>query len=162
MNDTPMDRLRAHLNRHQHREQAFFSTVGLRELLDQNEAMKAQIVRLLGVKSAHLGERLTNIEHRIYMVMRKDLNMRRGKEIAQACHAVIGLGYSLDIAMITLQVDSEEKLLAIHADAEANGVPVCLIRDAGRTEVAPDTPTCLALGPTTVHALATLTELSLY
>lgn len=57
--DDPIERLRLHLERHQHREQAFFSTAGLRALLDRHDAMKAQIERLLIVKVDKISERLT-------------------------------------------------------------------------------------------------------
>lgn len=105
------------------------------------------------------------------IVIRKDLNMRKGKIAAQASHASLGaiLNFvsSTDEEKMTISfndplfdwlsgrftkvcvsVDSEEELLAIHQQALDNGVNVKLIKDAGLTEFnGIPTLTCLALGP---------------
>jgi PTH2 family peptidyl-tRNA hydrolase len=100
------------------------------------------------------------------IVMRRDLGMRRGKEIAQWAHAsMIWLalrirqpGYVfteaerrwLDGAFtkVCVLVDSEEELLAVVQKAEEAGVLVHLCVDAGRTEFhGVPTPTCCAVGP---------------
>ncbi len=100
------------------------------------------------------------------IVMRRDLGMRRGKEIAQGAHAsMIWLalrirqpGYSfteaerrwLDgaFAKVCVRVDSEEELLAVVHRAQEAGVLVRPCVDAGRTEFhGVPTPTCCAVGP---------------
>ena len=102
------------------------------------------------------------------IVVRKDLKMRRGKEIAQACHASIafisrqlqGGKNSVKIsdvarewiessfAKVCLQVNSEEELMEIKAKAECAGLEVHLVTDAGLTEFdGVPTKTCLAIGP---------------
>lgn len=100
------------------------------------------------------------------IVMRRDLGMRRGKEIAQGAHAsMIWLahrirqpGYTfteaerrwLDGAFtkVCVRVDSEEELLAVVQRAHEAGVLVHLCVDAGRTEFhGVPTPTCCAVGP---------------
>jgi PTH2 family peptidyl-tRNA hydrolase len=100
------------------------------------------------------------------IVMRRDLGMRRGKEIAQGAHAsMIWLalrirqpGYAfteaerrwLDGAFtkVCVRVDSEEELLAVVQRAKGAGVLVQLCVDAGRTEFhGVPTPTCCAVGP---------------
>ena len=100
------------------------------------------------------------------IVMRRDLGMRRGKEIAQGAHAsMIWLalrirqpGYTfteaerrwLDGAFtkVCVRVDSEEELLAIVEKAREAGVLVQLCVDAGKTEFhGVPTPTCCAVGP---------------
>ena len=81
---------------------------------------------------------------KIYIFMRRDLKMRRGKEIAQACHAIIELGVQ-DRPIITLKATSENDLLAIRRIADNHGLVNSLVRDAGRTEIPPDTPTCIAV-----------------
>ena len=115
------------------------------------------------------------------IVMRTDLNMRKGKMIAQGAHASLkaiidqgsisydreeGLGgpgrQSLDIPItedldgwlngnfkkICVQVDSEEKLLAIYDKAVDLGLPHALITDNGLTEFnGVPTMTCIAVGP---------------
>ena len=100
------------------------------------------------------------------IVMRRDLGMRRGKEIAQGAHAsMIWLaqrisppGYSFTEAerrwldgvftKVCVPADSEEELLAIVEKAREAGVLVQLCVDAGRTEFhGVPTPTCCAVGP---------------
>ena len=81
---------------------------------------------------------------KIYIFMRRDLNMRRGKEIAQACHAVMGLGAS-DRPVITLKAMSEDSLLGLERLAFNHALRSYLVRDAGLTEIPPDTPTCIAI-----------------
>jgi PTH2 family peptidyl-tRNA hydrolase len=100
------------------------------------------------------------------IVMRRDLAMRRGKEIAQGAHAsMIWLAqrirhrsYTFSEAerlwlggaftKVCVRVDSEEELLNIVRTAEERGITVHLVVDAGRTEFhGVPTPTCCALGP---------------
>jgi PTH2 family peptidyl-tRNA hydrolase len=100
------------------------------------------------------------------IVMRRDLGMRRGKEIAQGAHAsMIWLafrirqpGYTFTEAerrwlegrftKVCVRVDSEEELLAIVQRAQESGLSVHLCVDAGRTEFhGVPTPTCCAVGP---------------
>jgi PTH2 family peptidyl-tRNA hydrolase len=83
-------------------------------------------------------------EKATYILMRRDLKMRRGKEIAQACHAALGLGLS-DCATITLQVETEADLLAAIDLAKKNGWNWYAVRDAGHTEVERGTMTCAAI-----------------
>src|SRR3954453_9500686 len=86
------------------------------------------------------------------IVMRRDLGMRRGKEIAQGAHAsMIWLatrirqpGYSFTEAerrwldgpftKVCVRAESEEELLAIVEKAREAGVLAHLCVDAGRTE----------------------------
>ena len=99
------------------------------------------------------------------IVIRKDLNMRKGKMIAQGSHASISfLTRKLQsnrkmtdveqkwvndrFTKICVRVDSEQELIDIHNKALANGVESHLITDAGLTEFnGVPTKTCLALGP---------------
>ena len=100
------------------------------------------------------------------IVMRRDLGMRRGKEIAQGAHAsMIWLatrirqpGHTFSEAerlwldgpftKVCVRVDSEEELLAVVQRAQEAGVLVQLCVDAGRTEFhGVPTPTCCAVGP---------------
>lgn len=113
-----------------------------------------------------------NNEPKQVIVIRKDLNMRKGKAIAQACHASLGAllnrafgPFEGEIRInvedqatrewlvgrfkkICLSVDSEQELLDLYYAALKAGVNVKLIRDAGLTEFdGVETLTCLALGP---------------
>lgn len=107
------------------------------------------------------------------IVIRRDLKMGRGKEIAQGAHAAMAwmtrrieifeLEGNLAVFLltpaehewvtgsftkITLQVSSLDELMAIYDAAEAAGLETHLITDAGLTEFhGVPTVTCLAIGP---------------
>lgn len=103
------------------------------------------------------------------IVMRRDLKMRRGKEIAQGSHASMAfLTHNLKKCLeeqtdlseaavdwlassfrkITCKVDSEEALISVFDAARAAGLEVHLITDSGATEFhGVPTRTCLAIGP---------------
>jgi len=109
------------------------------------------------------------------IIVRKDLKMRRGKEIAQGAHASmkvildmmtikihdghLRMGLETDakdiinwingsFTKIALYVNSEEELLNIHEHAKSKGIPTTLITDSGLTEFhGVATNTCIAVGP---------------
>ena len=81
---------------------------------------------------------------KIYIFMRRDLQMRRGKEIAQAAHGIIGLSVE-DRAIITLKAMSEEDLLTVERIAMDYNLRSYLVRDLGKTEVPNGTATCIAV-----------------
>ena len=96
---------------------------------------------------------------KLALVVRTDLGMGRGKIAAQVAHAavaaVLATGRSRDFAAwlpegqpkVVLRVASAEQLVDVARRAHAAGLPVVLIQDAGRTQVAPGTLTCCAVGP---------------
>lgn len=113
------------------------------------------------------------------IVIRKDLKMRRGKEIAQGSHASMAFllknHYRLDSKVVqkwvsggqtkvTLCVNSEEELLEIYNRAKENNLDVHLITDAGLTEFnGVPTKTCLAIGPDEADKINKITgQLKLY
>lgn len=114
------------------------------------------------------------------IVMRKDLNMRRGKEIAQGGHAAIAFvaaaaecGQPLteterawllgDMTKVCVKVDSEEALLAVYNAAKAAGLTAYTVVDAGRTEFKEPTLTCIAIGPAIASDIDAITgKLTLY
>ena len=104
------------------------------------------------------------------IVMRHDLKMRRGKQIAQGAHASMSFltrklqsksSICMDdftsnqqtwimgsFAKVCVRCNSEEELMAIHDRAVEMGLEVHLITDSGRTEFHGEpTRTCLAIGP---------------
>lgn len=120
----------------------------------------------------------TNVKQVI--VIRKDLGMRRGKEIAQGSHAssafmtkqgkYIELS-DLDIlwleggqTKITVKVDSEDELIELYEKANNMGLKSHIIIDAGRTEFnGIPTKTALAIGPNYSHEIDEVTsKLKLY
>jgi len=97
------------------------------------------------------------------IVMRKDLNMRKGKLVAQGAHASMAtLNQFLDKEMpyemktwlegkftkICVYVNSEEELLEIYDKAKKADLICSLIKDSGLTEFhGVPTLTCTAIGP---------------
>ena len=103
------------------------------------------------------------------IVVRKDLNMRKGKMCAQAAHASMkvlldqaniddgelflafkgAMGEWLlgSFTKIVCSVDSEQELLAIHEKAKGLSIVTSLIQDAGLTEFKEPTYTAVAVGP---------------
>lgn len=94
------------------------------------------------------------------IVVRTDLNMRRGKEIAQGAHAsmaatlnamrspFVRLWLDGSFTKVAVGVGSEQELLDLMVDAVAAGLPHGLIRDSGKTEFhGVPTHTALAIGP---------------
>ena len=109
--------------------------------------------------------------------MRKDLKMRRGKEIAQGSHASMSFILKGDFnrveltewletgqTKICLQVHSEEELLDLHEKAKDMGLISNVITDAGRTEFGGvPTKTCMAIGPNKSEDIDKITrQLKLY
>jgi PTH2 family peptidyl-tRNA hydrolase len=108
------------------------------------------------------------------IVIRRDLRMRRGKEIAQGAHASMAwlrqrimphltsagradqvqlstaerAWLELSMRKVTVKVGSEQELLDVYDQAIAAGLVVEMITDRGLTEFGGvPTRTCLAVGP---------------
>lgn len=105
------------------------------------------------------------------LVVRNDLKMGKGKIAAQCGHAAVGaferalrvcpaVVRSWDAtgsAKIALKVESEHEMMQIRGSAVAKGLNVCLIRDAGRTQIAPNSKTVLAIGPALTREIDSVT-----
>jgi len=127
----------------------------------------------LGVVNSFSGEVMRTKQ---VIVVRKDLNMRKGKIAAQVAHASIKVFFDRMTAVseteeghqiyhgiytpemiewkngiftkIVVSVDSEEELLEIYSKAKSDNVPCSLIQDNGLTEFHNvPTYTCVAIGP---------------
>jgi peptidyl-tRNA hydrolase len=92
------------------------------------------------------------------IVVNGALDLPRGKMAAQVAHAAVGalLGAPAQnqidwlrngMPKVVVQCASEGELRAILAKAEAGGLPVMLVRDAGKTVVEAGTATCVGIGP---------------
>ena len=98
------------------------------------------------------------------IVIRRDLKMRRGKEIAQGAHASMSFlsrkamkGESLSkveeewmkssYRKICVKVNSENELFQVHKKALEAGLVSNVILDSGKTEFNSPTYTCCAIGP---------------
>ena len=92
------------------------------------------------------------------IVMRKFPSLRKGKYIAQGCHASLGAYHQADkkdilywaasgYTKIVVYVDSLEKLSDLAGDCGNANIPCYLVEDAGRTEFPVPTFTALGIGP---------------
>lgn len=95
------------------------------------------------------------------LVVRADLQMGKGKIAAQVAHASIdayikaskkspGIAshwLASGMPKSALKVQSEEELVIIFQKAKDAGLPCALISDAGKTQIAPGTKTCVGIGP---------------
>lgn len=119
--------------------------------------------------------------HKQVIVLRKDLNMRKGKMVAQGAHAsmaaILGRGERLLDNSIRIPLDEdigpwlegrftkicvstpdEASLLDIYARAKAAGLPCSLIQDSGLTEFhGVLTYTAVAVGPGIAEAVDRIT-----
>jgi PTH2 family peptidyl-tRNA hydrolase len=102
------------------------------------------------------------------IVIRKDLNMRKGKMVAQGSHASLMAFLRTDGPIrrewmdkgqtkICVSVDSEEELLKIFEASGRANLPTVIVRDAGHTELEPGTLTAIGIGPAEVDAINEIT-----
>ncbi len=109
------------------------------------------------------------------IVVRKDLNMRKGKIAAQAAHASMKVFFDLSVGAslyitegifiplneemkewvnglftkVVVSCDSEEELIDLYSKAKNANIPCSLIIDSGLTEFhGQPTHTAIAIGPT--------------
>lgn len=97
------------------------------------------------------------------LCVNQSLKMGKGKIGAQCAHAAIGvvlqlLATDLDLYMqweqcgqrkIVVKMDDAQSMEALAGTAAAVGLPCYIMKDAGRTQVAPGSQTVLAIGPGT-------------
>jgi PTH2 family peptidyl-tRNA hydrolase len=120
-------------------------------------------------------------EIKMVTVIRKDLNMRKGKMCAQSQHACLGVflgmagsreGKKLTLHLtpeaqqwmggnykkVVVGVNSELELLSIYEMAREAGLPVYMVTDSGVTEFNGEaTRTCLAIGPASDYEIDKIT-----
>jgi peptidyl-tRNA hydrolase, PTH2 family len=99
------------------------------------------------------------VTEKLALLVRTDLDMGRGKIAVQVAHAAVMAVLAtqgsrdcetwLDAGQpkVVLRVSGDEELGRLAAAAIAARLPVELVRDAGRTQLAPGTLTCCAIGP---------------
>lgn len=112
------------------------------------------------------------------IVLRTDINMSTGKAVAQGAHASIGAYDDADSiggpeltnawlfsgqTKVCLRIIGERELINLKHLAMAAELPHYLVVDEGRTELPPNTPTALAIGPAPVELIDKITgSLKLY
>ena len=104
------------------------------------------------------------------IVVRKDLNMRKGKMCAQVAHGSLGVTLenlehpdvkewlSGAFTKICLGCKDEDELLELESFVNAEGIINCLITDSGKTEFHGEpTLTVLAIGPADPESIDKIT-----
>ena len=100
-------------------------------------------------------------EFKMILVVRNDLKMGKGKVAAQCSHAAVSAYKQVhrrnpDLLKqweycgqpkVVVKAPDEESLLDLLRHAKEVGLPVSLIQDAGRTQIAPGSRTVLGIGP---------------
>lgn len=92
------------------------------------------------------------------IVLRTDLDMSKGKRVAQACHASLGAYKSADnqvrsqweadgATKIAVKAKSEDEIMELFKQARSMGISAYVVKDAGETELPPGTVTALGVGP---------------
>ncbi|XP_026314623.1 peptidyl-tRNA hydrolase 2, mitochondrial-like [Hyposmocoma kahamanoa] len=104
---------------------------------------------------------VSNSEYKLVLVVRTDLNMGKGKIAAQCSHAAVGAFEKAQKrdpeglkcwqmtgqAKVALKTDTVDEIKQIADNAKKMGLITSLIRDAGRTQIAPNSITVLGVGP---------------
>jgi PTH2 family peptidyl-tRNA hydrolase len=92
------------------------------------------------------------------IIARTDVQMGRGKLAAQVAHAAVAAADAAASEIrqqwkqagqkkIVLQISSKEDVFTHVERAERDGLPTAVIRDAGHTQIEPETITCAGIGP---------------
>ncbi len=110
-------------------------------------------------------------EYKMSIIIRKDLDMSTGKIAVQACHACLETYEKARKNRITcfawrnegakkvvLKVDSLDGLLTLRDKAIKLKLPYGLIIDRGLTEIPPNTPTALGIGPSKSEIIDKITR----
>lgn len=117
-----------------------------------------------GVKPPLEVERLAEIleDFKMVLVVRNDLKMGKGKIAAQCSHATLGLYKKLHNrapkalnrwemcgqVKVVVKIEREEDMLLLQERAKSLNIPTHITIDAGRTQIAPNSRTVMAvLGP---------------
>jgi len=110
-------------------------------------------------------------EYKLVVLVREDIKMSKGKIAAQTGHAAVNCVLSIkkkdpesfdrwtmnNQPIITLKINSERELFEFKAIADTQGLNNSAVCDAGRTEIAPGTFTCLGIGPAASSVLDKIT-----
>ncbi|MDQ1278944.1 MAG: peptidyl-tRNA hydrolase, family [Thermoproteota archaeon] len=106
------------------------------------------------------------------IVIRKDLKMGIGKMVSQACHACLDSSEEVRIRnpnlwkswhsegakKVVVKVQSLEELLDLKDKASRLRIPNSLVIDRGLTQINPNTPTALGIGPAKTEDVDKITK----
>lgn len=107
------------------------------------------------------------------IVVRTDIEMSRGKLAGQVAHAAIAATQHADCnsndfniwfnngrdqKKVVLAAENEDHLINLVARAMVEELPVAVIYDQGKTELPPNTLTCIGIGPAESHRIDKITS----
>lgn len=116
-------------------------------------------------------------EFKMILVVRNDLKMGKGKVAAQCAHAAVSAYKQVQRKnpellkqweycgqpKVVVKAPDEDTLIDLLGHAKEVGLPVSLIQDAGRTQIAPGSRTVLGIGPGPADLIDRVTgDLKLY
>lgn len=116
-------------------------------------------------------------EFKMILVVRNDLKMGKGKVAAQCSHAAVSAYKYVQRRnpellkqweycgqpKVVVKAPDEDTLIDLLGRAKEVGLPVSLIQDAGRTQIAPGSRTVLGIGPGPADLIDSVTgDLKLY
>ncbi|XP_056252391.1 peptidyl-tRNA hydrolase 2, mitochondrial isoform X1 [Seriola aureovittata] len=116
-------------------------------------------------------------EFKMILVVRNDLKMGKGKVAAQCAHAAVSAYKQVQRRnpellkqweycgqpKVVVKAPDENTLIDLLGHAKEVGLPVSLIQDAGRTQIAPGSRTVLGIGPGPADLIDSVSgELKLY
>jgi PTH2 family peptidyl-tRNA hydrolase len=111
------------------------------------------------------------MQYKLVVVVRDDIKMSVGKLAAQVAHAAVTCAleaksrkpkwfsewFKEGQRKVVLRAEDMDQLRALKDQAMRAGLPHALITDAGLTELAPNTTTCLGIGPAPENVLDPIT-----
>ena len=97
-------------------------------------------------------------EYKQVIIIRKDLEMRKGKYVAQGAHASRGASINASYEVVSrwerqgetkivVGINGKENLLSVYKKARGDELPCKLVKDAARTEFDEQKLTSVAIGP---------------
>ena len=112
------------------------------------------------------------MKYKMVIVVRDDLGLSCGKIAAQASHAAVGCAFAAKKShgkwlkkwqseggkKVVVKVEDLSELFLLETQAKAGNLTTCVIKDAGLTEVPPDTVTCLGIGPAPNESIDPITS----
>ena len=110
--------------------------------------------------------------YKMILVVNTELSMGKGKIAAQCCHAAVGcykraskqcpraiqVWERTGCAKIALKCPTQEEMELIAAKAMSRDIPLYLVEDAGRTQIAAGSRTVLGLGPAPTYVFEDVTS----
>ncbi|KAI3874935.1 hypothetical protein MKW98_019508 [Papaver atlanticum] len=138
----------------------FFTSAKATVVIEENQQKHEQTKPKTPLEIEKLAEILEDFK--MVLVVRNDLKMGKGKIAAQCSHATLGLYKKLlhrapkalnrwemcGQVKVVLKTESEEEMLMLQGSAKSLKLPTHITIDAGRTQIAPNSRTVMALlGP---------------